>query len=250
MEVGGVVWTYHTVSGGTLCVAPAYEPIGEVGRIYHSDLSGRVVVPEEIDGKQVTALDDRAFFESTETTEIALGDGIETIGKECFYGCTGLKTVLLPEGLRECGQNAFTKSGIETLSIPESLRSLGSEDSQPFFGCDALHEILVDNDNLHYLSESGVLFSKNRKTLLCYPAQKRGSAYVIADTVEKLAPGSFSGCVYLEALTIPASVREMENQFYACDVLTTIYVPEGTLQDYEENPALSDFDGALEEYTR
>jgi len=249
-EFGGIVWFCHSASGGTLRVEPAYDPIGETGRIFRSDLSGKVAVPEEIDGKLVTGLADRAFFGSAETTEVVLGNAVETIGKECFYGCTALRTVCLPESIRDCGQNAFSQSGIESFMIPEGLRSLGSEDSQPFFGCVSLQEILVAKENLYYLSESGVLFSKNKKTLLCYPAEKKGSAYVISDTVEKLAPGSFSGCAYLQSLTIPASVKKMENRFFGCEALKTLLVPETQLEDYRENPVLADFTGTLEGYTR
>ena len=90
-----------------------------------------------------------------------------------------LRTAELPASVRELGENAFSKSGIERLSFPESLRTIGREDSLPFYGCQSLKEILVDPENLYYFSEGGVLFSKKKKTLLCYPAAKQGSSYVI-----------------------------------------------------------------------
>lgn len=250
VEAGGILWFCQPASGGTLCVEPAYDSLGDTGRIFRSDLSGKVIVPEEIDGKPVTELADRAFFESEETTEIVLGEEIRTIGKECFYGCTALRTAELPASVRELGENAFSKSGIERLSFPESLRTIGREDSLPFYGCQSLKEILVDPENLYYFSEGGVLFSKKKKTLLCYPAAKQGSSYVIPDTVEKLAPGSFWMCTNLETLTIPASVRKMECRFADCHALKMLMVPEDRLEDDQEHPALEGFTGKLEGYTR
>jgi hypothetical protein len=71
--------------------------------------------------------------------------------------------------------------------------------------------------NPNYQSIDGVLFSKDGKTLIAYPAGKSGSAYVIPSSVTSIGYEAFKGCTSLTSVTIPSSVTNVSyGAFYGC----------------------------------
>ena len=66
-----------------------------------------LVVPAEIDGKQVTSIGFRAFDGCSSLTGIQLPKGLTTIGTWAFDGCSSLTGIQLPKGLTTIGQSAF-----------------------------------------------------------------------------------------------------------------------------------------------
>jgi uncharacterized repeat protein (TIGR02543 family) len=101
----------------------------------------------------------------------------------------------------------------------------------PFFLCDSLTDIDVDNDNTSYSSINGVLFNKAKTTLLQYPRGKQG-AYTIPNSVTSIGERAFYGCRSLTSITIPNSVISIGlRAFEGCTGLTSIIslrvVPSG-----------------------
>lgn len=73
-----------------------------------------------------------------------------------------------------------------------------------------LENVYVSEDNPEYCDIDGVLFSKDKKTLLKYPDHKNyRDAYVVPDGTVKIGPLAFYYSD-LRDLTFPASVSEME----------------------------------------
>lgn len=131
--------------------------------------------------------------------------------------------VSIPEQLTYKGQNipvtSITSAAymwcntMESISIPASVdveiidEFIGR--SNPFYYCLALEEINVNEDNPFLKSVDGVLYSRDGKKLLSYPAAKRGSTYTIPSEVEKICPGAFVGCRNLEEILVGE-----ENTYY------------------------------------
>lgn len=71
---------------------------------------GDVVIPSEIDGKQVTAIGNTfeitgAFQNCTTVTSVTIPEGVTEIQDNAFYSCTALETVTIPASvtlLRNC----------------------------------------------------------------------------------------------------------------------------------------------------
>jgi len=78
----------------------------------------------------------------------------------CFYGCSKLKTVTIPENITTIGDNAFGNcSALETLTIPETVTSIGTK---AFSGCTKLEAITIAAS----VTEIGSLaFDSNMKTV-------------------------------------------------------------------------------------
>ena len=108
---------------------------------------------------------------------------------------------------------------ITSIAIPGSVTAIGKE---AFSFCIVMTSIEVESNNPSYVSEDGVLFDKDKTTLICYPGGKKG-AYVIPDGVTRIENLAFSFCQGLTSVTIPNSVTIIENEaFNYCISLASI----------------------------
>lgn len=126
-------------------------------------------------------------FENTELTKIEMNEGLIRIGASAFSGCYNLKDVKLPSTLEYIGRAAFANCPkIENAVIPDSVKTI-----MPFA-----------------FSSSGL----NRIEL------GKGVRY--------LGSSQFDFCDYLEELTLPASLEEIDGLIcYACSSLKRIKIP-------------------------
>lgn len=118
---------------------------------------------------------------------------------------------------------AFTGSSVLTsVTVPSSVTSIGS---LAFGRCTKLTSISVDNFNPTYSSIGGVLFDKNKTTLIQYPAGVSGS-YSIPSSVVTLASAAFYYCDKMTSITFASSVTSIEfDAFFYCKGLTSITIP-------------------------
>lgn len=85
-----------------------------------------VYIPQEIDGKKVSAIGYEAFFGCHNTKYVDIPETVKKIEEKAFYYC-GVENVDLSEGLEEVGANAFcTNTGIKEVIIPASVKTIGS----------------------------------------------------------------------------------------------------------------------------
>ncbi|OPZ35883.1 MAG: hypothetical protein BWY98_00604 [Tenericutes bacterium ADurb.BinA155] len=174
-----------------------------------------IVIPSEYNGLPVTTIGDYAFKGFAALTSITIPDSVTSIGNYAFFGCTGLTSVTIPDSVTSIGWGAFfCCSALTSVTIPSSVTSIGV---RAFSGCKGLASIIVDSANPNYQSIDGVLFSKDGKTLIAYPAGKSGSAYVIPSSVTSVGWCAFFGCTGLTSVTIPSSVTNVSyGAFYGC----------------------------------
>ena len=134
-----------------------------------------IIVPEEIDGYKVTSIYTGAFLNS-EATKIVLPETIKTIGEAAF------------------------SSALESLTIPGGCE--GIEGSEPFLDCISLKEFIVTEGDGAYSSENGVLYDRDKKTVLAYPIDKEDKTYTAPDSVEEVAMSAFCGNLHLEKVVL------------------------------------------------
>jgi len=107
-----------------------------------------------------------------------------------------------------------------------------------FAACYNLQNITVDSDNVSFCDVDGVLLSKDKTTLIIYPAAKTGASYEIPDGVITVKSSAFSS-INLTEITIPASVASVESgAFSSCNRLCSFTVDS-------ENVSFCDVDGVL-----
>ena len=168
---------------------------------------GDLVLPEEIDGKPVTAVGHRAFM--------AYGRGDESIR---------ITTVRIPEGVTSVGREAFRDNWhLTDVYIPASLTDI----NRPAFSrCPRLMNFHIHEDNPAYRSIDGVFFTRDMDEIRHYPQGREGD-YVIPEGVTRIRDEAFRWAKDLTAISIPDSVTWIGKQaFRGCESLTEIELPE------------------------
>lgn len=175
----------------------------EFRQITITDYSGKektVEIPSVIDEKSVTKIGRGAFNFTTSMTKVVIPDGVTSIGEYAFWHCEFLTDI----------------------NIPDSVESI---DGNPFNDCGRLTEINVSSGSTNFSSAEGILYSKDKRTVIACPAGKNGSIQV-PDTVTHIGENAFSGCSQLTGITIPESVTNIgKDAFWDCQKLV-IYCRE------------------------
>ena len=144
------------------------------------------------------------YPEGKTASTYSIPDGVTSIDGNAFYKCSNLIGVTIPNSITYIGRNAFSGcTGLTSMTLPNSVTRI---DEYAFEDCNSLTNISVDAENENYTSKEGVLFDKNLKTIIKYPAQKTGSTYSIPDSVKIICNEVFYNCENLTNITIPNGV--------------------------------------------
>lgn len=142
---------------------------------------------------------------------IVVNEGITSLRMGAFSGLSNVVSVDLPQSLTTIEYTAFTRcTSLKEITIPSNTSDVRAN---AFQECTALQNIYVDSQNAWYRSVDGVLFTKDMKTLLCFPYSRSGS-YQVPDGVTELDFCSFSWCGKLNSVTIPESVVKINNSTF------------------------------------
>ena len=135
----------------------------------------------------------------------------------------GLPVLANPDSETGIGGSTFSNSaGVTNISIPSTVTEIGR---RAFFSCPDLTSIDVAPDNPYYSSQEGVLYNKNKTTLVAFPSGKAGT-FSIPSSVVSINNEAFKGCSKLTAVTIPDSVTSIGYEAFAyCSSLTSITLP-------------------------
>lgn len=147
-----------------------------------------------------------------------------SIGSNALADCTGLTEINIPNSVTSIGTDAFRGcTGLTEINIPNSVTSIGRD---AFEGCTGLEIINVADDNTEYSSLDGILYNKDKSSLLRCPEGKQISSFVIPNSVTSIGWGAFYGCTGLTEINIPDVVITIEGcAFYDCTGLTSISIP-------------------------
>jgi hypothetical protein len=139
-------------------------------------------------------------------------------GEETGSVKSGLSSILLPSTVTSVGSMAFTFcSSLTSVSISASVIQIGLT---AFTGCSAM--INVDPANPDYSSVGGVLFDKEKTTLIQCPLSITGN-YEVPSTVNSIAPYGFCFCDQLSSVNVPSSVSTIGlAAFTSCSGLINI----------------------------
>ena len=152
------------------------------------------------------------------------GAPVTKIAPGAFQASAGLRSVSIPPPVAEIGEYAFALcADLEAVTVPLSVTRIGHG---AFAACASLTDIAVDHGNRAYTGVDGVVFTKDEKILLAYPAGKKGTSYTIPLMVTAIKEAAFAGCVNLRDLGMPPSVTKIgEYAFSACAGLRSVPIP-------------------------
>jgi len=143
-------------------------------------------------------------------TSYEIPNGVTTIDKQAFRGCSNLESITIPESVTTIGDQAFDNcSSLESITIPESVTAIGD---QAFDNCSSLESI------------------------------------TIPESVTAIGASAFSGCSNLKSITILGSIEDVIHDsgrgycdyvFEGCDNVTSVIIgnvditlPEGLFEKF------------------
>lgn len=173
-ETAGESCKYEGLS--YLIYPDTHEAVVDNGRTWIGELN----IPSEIEhnGERytVTGITNNAFLDSSELTKVRIPKTIDHI----VHGALS--------------------------DDPNITGEISSDAMNPFHRCIALESIEVDENSPIMSSENGILYSKDKTQLYCYPAGKQQEEYAIPENVTWIGCVAISNNHYLSSLTIPNSV--------------------------------------------
>ena len=211
------------------------DGVKEIGYAAFSECAGLVSVkiPDN-----VTKIGDSAFINCANLTKIDVTAGnkyyssangvlFDKNKSEIICYPAGIKNVgySIPDGVTVIRDRAFNKCiSLNSITIPKSVQDI---ETYSFFGCTSLEAINVAASNKNYADVNGILFSKDKTKIVCYPANKKNMSYSIPVSVKVVGVAAFRDCIYLKGITIPDSVTNIEHHAFSnCKSLKSITIPD------------------------
>ena len=146
------------------------------------------VVPDEIDGYPVVAIEAGAF-QFAPVTKVVLPKTIKFIDSWAFDGCIYLDEINLPERLEYIGRYAFSGTALEKIELNYPNISILPN---TFDGCDKLTDATLN--------------VKSIDTMAFFNCESlRNIAF--GDSVEKISSQAFMNCGAIENINFPASLK-------------------------------------------
>jgi hypothetical protein len=235
--------------------------------LYKLGSTGRVLseirVPDVVNGKQVVAIDEDAFYNDQAIRYVYLPTSVVDIRNGAFKGCSKLIRVDIAGKVTNFGDEAFANCPyLRFLNVPSSLISMGYgvftntlrlpflfEDTKCYLG---------DTDNPHFIlvnaSTGGTAFDISPDTKLiaggafedCSSTKTLdltlpdglifvGShafencslrSVVLPSSMTSISDDCFKNCSALESITIPSSITSIGmDVFWSCFSLASISIP-------------------------
>ena len=160
----------------------------------------------------VTKINSYAFAGAKLNT-VTVPSGVTEIGDEVFFYCWGdFQTVNLPDGLKSIGYGAFSTNSLQTIVIPESVTSLGNN---LCINSKELREVRI-NANITTLGEYSFHNCAGLQTVTLPP------------TLRVIQDWAFNGCS-LQSIDIPEGVQEIGEVAFSGGDFASLTIPNSVI---------------------
>ena len=166
-----------------------------------------VAIPREHNGKPVKNIVSNGFSGNTGTLKgVIIADNIENIYGNAFISNSSVRNISI--NAKVINNGAFAYCGINKVYLGLNVETIKND----CFCGSSVTEYIIDGENVSYISYlatlgkaqnvfvpsynssyvsiNGILYSKDKKKLLLYPAARTGE-FVIPDFVEEIGPCAF-----------------------------------------------------------
>lgn len=158
-----------------------------------------------------------------EDVTYVLPEGVVKITDSAFKSAD-FQYIELPDTLKIIGDNAFYRCGyLKELNLPKNVEHIGRDALLLNYG---LTKVEVDAESKHFSSNNGVLFNKDKTSILYYPVAKTAESYKVPESVEVIGYRAFQGLSPLTAVILPEGLKRIEERgFCGCRKITELNIP-------------------------
>ena len=173
-----------------------------------------LIIPDEIDGKSVSAIANNAFYQKNNFTSLSIGKNVKSIGESAFREAKGMKTLTFAAGtqLTSIATNAFRAcTDLTAVVIPKTVTTMGTS---IFEDCTSLTSAAYEEGfAMNYIPEWTFY-------------NTRFSEFTIPSSVQTINKGAFMNNSALSAIEFPATLNKLgEEAFRNCSSLTQVTIP-------------------------
>ena len=246
--IGDYAFSYCS-SLPSITIPDSVTSIGRSAFSYCSSLPS-ITIPDS-----VTSIGGSAFFSCGSLTSVTIPEGVTSIGASAFYYCTSLTSITIPEGVTSIGASAFEYcTNLASITVNGDVEDCG----RLFDGCTSLTKLVVGsgvtklhpkfyegNKNLatitvksgnkHYSSKNGILYNKDKTTLIKSPQASALTEVTLPASVTTISEYAFSKCASLERVTLGSNVKEIgAYAFERCFNIAAVTLPDSltTIGEY------------------
>ena len=175
----------------------------------------------------IREIEDRAFFRNS-LLSVSIPGSVERIGRECFDQSVRLTEVLLAEGLKTIGRDAFANCDkIRGIEIPASVTDI----EESAFTDNHMSEIRVADGSTVMAVSGGALINIRDGVLLAYPEYSEAETCVIPEGVTRIGRFAFYRSHRLKRVVFPDGLLEIgEKAFFSCNHLTELILPDSVVR--------------------
>lgn len=197
------------------------------------NIAGRVVIPSKLRGYPVTAIGKNTFFRCWDVTSVVIPKGVIEIGAGAFDSLN-ITSAELPDGLITIGDNAFYECDkLKTVNIPDTVTSIGNS---AFTFCEKLTAITIPDSvttlgnyvfqGCHSITSITIPGSIKEIPFRAFCNLSNLKSVTIKSGVEKIRSETFENCYALTEVTFPNTVTLIDQwAFSGCSSLKKIVVP-------------------------
>lgn len=164
------------------------------GELVDDPYENNVVIPEAITMAEnvykVTAIDDAAFENSNNLSNVTIPSSVTGIGAGAFNNCQALTIINVPNSVTSIGESAFHKcTNLQNVTLSSSMTAIPA---YIFYECTSLSDVAIPSN------------------------------------VTVIEQNAFNACTSLTSLSLPNTVTNIGYRaFYSCTGLSSITLPEG-----------------------
>ena len=229
--VNGTDWRFIREMAGCDCKGKKTD-----GKLSILDLSDARIVKG---GLPYLYFDHGSFEEEMNTS-------YDKLGYLAFEGCSSLTSLTIPSSVTSIGYKVFSGcSGLTSLTIPSSVTSISSG---AFLFCGLTNLYYIIDDEIETYLSKGHPYIDVECGFEYYLNDKKITSVVIPSTITELGEYAFQNCRDLTSVYVSWPVPlSASSAFSGADISkSTLYVPQGTEQDYWLSPVWGDFGKIVE----
>ncbi|MDR0855256.1 MAG: leucine-rich repeat domain-containing protein, partial [Christensenellaceae bacterium] len=168
----------------------------------------------------ITVIEEAAFKNMPALATVTMLKGLDSVGDEAFFGSAALEEIVLPDGIRTLGNNAFRASGLKSITIPSSLKIIPEGAFRNNLSLESVSfAYTILNGGVEEIKANAfdgtaiktLVFPVSLKKIGNYAfnaSAKLTSIDFVNSAITSIGSSAFAGAVELRAISLPATLAD------------------------------------------